>query len=71
MSTDIFQNKDVKSPGPNPFSDLSPLQVYLAASVPLTVITLIVWAAFHWWEKRREIKNQLKSYAERHGMSVA
>ncbi len=66
MSTSIFQNKDIANPGPNPFAKMSPLQIYLAASVPLTLITLMIWAAFHWWEKRKENFSKHKSYAERH-----
>ena len=38
----------------NPFLDLNPVQIYLALSLPLTVVTLMIWAAFHLWEKRRE-----------------
>ena len=71
MSTDIFQNKSTVDRGPNPFAILSPLQFYLAASLPLTLITLLIWAAFHWWQKRQDHLRKFRSYLERHGMLLA
>lgn len=65
MSTNIFQNKDISHPGPNPYTHFSPLQVYLAASLPLTFITLVIWGLFHWWEKRKERLKKLWSDAQR------
>lgn len=70
MSTNIFQNQKVSNQGPNPFTKLSPLQFYLAASLPLTLITLIIWASFHWWEKRKEVNTKLKSCVKRYGISI-
>ena len=55
MSTDIFNlDNDLTNPGPNPYAHLSPLQLYLAASLPLTFVTILVWAALHWLEKHKE-----------------
>ena len=63
MSTDIFQSSN-NSKGQqfigssNPYVHLNPWQVYLALSLPLTVVTLLVWLGFHLWEKRRENKKK-------------
>ena len=65
MSTDIFQNKDETRQGPDPYAHLTPLQVYLAASLPLTCATLMVWACFHWWEKHKEKLKKLRTLAQR------
>ncbi|KAI4210643.1 MAG: hypothetical protein LQ351_006522 [Letrouitia transgressa] len=59
MSTAIFQpsasnENTAQHPGPNPYAHLSPLQVYLAISLPLTFVTIVVWAFLHWIEKRKE-----------------
>ena len=55
MSTDIFQPSDGPAPpSPDPESHLSPLHFYLAASIPLTFVTILIWAALHWLEKSRE-----------------
>ena len=55
MSTDIFEsNNDISNPGPDPYAYLSPLQLYLAASLPLTFVTILIWAALHWLEKHKE-----------------
>jgi hypothetical protein len=57
MSTDIFQSTDSdhpKSGAPNPYTYLNPLQIYLVLSLPLTVVTLLFWAGFHFWEMRHE-----------------
>lgn len=63
MSTDIFQSdKDLAHPGPDPYAHLSPLQLYLVASLPLTFVTIIIWAALHWLEKHKE---SLKAQAHR------
>ncbi len=63
MSTDIFERADgIKHPGPDPYAHLSPLQLYLVASLPLTFITILVWAGLHWLEKHRE---KLKAQAHR------
>ena len=60
MSTDVFQSDYTGSGRPNPFAHLNPVQIYLALSLPLTVIALLFWAGFHIWETRRE--NKRKSY---------
>lgn len=63
MSTDIFEtDNDVNHSGPDPYAHLSPLQLYLVASLPLTFITILVWAGLHWLEKHRE---KLKAQARR------
>lgn len=54
MSTDIFQQKYMGHSDSNPSTRLSPLQFYLALAIPLTVVTLLVWAIFHFFETRRE-----------------
>ncbi|KAL8840888.1 MAG: hypothetical protein Q9170_001152 [Blastenia crenularia] len=54
MSTDVFQLDHSGRPGADPYQHLSPWQIYLAISLPLTVFTVLIWAAFHFWEKRRE-----------------
>ena len=64
MSTDIFQattssSSTSESRSSDPYARLSPWQIYLAISLPLTFVTLLTWAAFHLWEKRQErIKKQ-------------
>lgn len=54
MSTEIFQSNNADNPGPNPFARLSPLQLYLAASLPLTFVTMTIWFSLHWLEKHKE-----------------
>lgn len=59
MSTAIFEpsannESTAKHPRPDPYAHLSPLQVYLAISLPLTFVTIVVWAFLHWQEKRKE-----------------
>lgn len=67
MSTAIFQSEDVpaENKGPDPYAHLSPLQVYLAASLPLTFVTLTVWAVLHWLERHKEKMKRLKSTLQR------
>ncbi|KAL9612989.1 MAG: hypothetical protein Q9167_002466 [Letrouitia subvulpina] len=67
MSTAIFQPSGndesiAKHPGPDPYAHLSPLQVYLAVSLPLTFVTIMVWAFLHWLEKHKE---KIKAQAHR------
>ena len=62
MNTDIFQSSTIKNPGLNPYNYLSPLQLYLVASLPLTFVTILIWAALHWLEKRKE---QVKAQAHK------
>ena len=63
MSTDIFETDgNLSNPGPNPYAHLSPLQLYLVASLPLTFVTILIWAALHWLEKHKET---LKAQAHR------
>lgn len=54
MSTDIFQSDYTGRAEANPYAHLNPVQVYLALSLPLTVVTLLFWAGFHFWEMRHE-----------------
>ena len=54
MSTDVFELDYEGRREGNPYAHLSPWQTYLAMSLPLTAITLFVWAIFHCWEMRRE-----------------
>lgn len=54
MSTDIFQSQDAGPRGPNPYAYLNPLQLYLVLSLPLTVVALLFWAGFHFWDMRHE-----------------
>jgi len=63
MSTDIFQWDHAKHSGPDPFTHLSPLQLYLATSLPLTFVTIMIWAALHKLEKYKE---KLRAHANRH-----
>lgn len=65
MSTDIFQSEDARHHGPDPYDNMTPLQVYLAASLPLTLVTLAVWGIFHWIERNRERMENVKSLAKR------
>ena len=63
MSTDIFETDNtLTNPGPNPYAHLSPLQLYLVASLPLTFVTILIWAALHWLEKHKE---KLKAQAHK------
>ena len=50
MSTEIFQSGGM----PKTYARLNPVQIYLALSLPLTVVTLLFWAGFHLWELRQE-----------------
>lgn len=61
MSTDIFQQDYKGRSESNPFTRLSPVQIYLALSLPLTIVTLLVWASFHFWEMRRERRKEQQS----------
>ncbi|KAI4256438.1 MAG: hypothetical protein L6R42_006224 [Xanthoria sp. 1 TBL-2021] len=54
MSTDVFGLDYTGRAQENPYTRLSPWQIYLALSLPLTAVTLLVWAMFHLWEMRRE-----------------
>ncbi|KAL8919648.1 MAG: hypothetical protein Q9208_006680 [Pyrenodesmia sp. 3 TL-2023] len=54
MSTDVFEVDYKGRSQENPYAQLSPWQIYLALSLPLTAVTLLVWAMFHFWEMRRE-----------------
>lgn len=54
MSTDVFGLDYKGRAQENPYARLSPWQIYLALSLPLTAVTLLVWAMFHLWEMRRE-----------------
>lgn len=54
MSTDIFHLDSDNRQGPDPFAHLSPLQLFLTASLPLTFATVLIWAALHWLEKHGE-----------------
>ncbi|KAL9125736.1 MAG: hypothetical protein Q9217_005107 [Psora testacea] len=62
MSTEIFNSDSTKHAGPDPYTHLSPLQLYLVASLPLTFVTLLIWAALHWLEKHKE---KVKAQAHR------
>ena len=62
MSTDIFQSDSQEHKGPDPYAHLSPLHLYLIASLPLTLVTVLIWAALHWLEKHKE---KLKGQARR------
>ncbi|MCJ1261432.1 hypothetical protein MMC22_001296 [Lobaria immixta] len=54
MSTDVFQSHDAGPKEPSPHAHLNPLQLYLVLSLPLTVVTLLFWAGFHFHEKQKE-----------------
>lgn len=54
MSTDVFQSHDAGPKEPRPYAHLNPLQLYLVLSLPLTVVTLLFWAGFHFHEKHKE-----------------
>lgn len=54
MSTAIFGSGNSGHQGPNPFALLNPVQIYLALSLPLTAVTLLVWGGLHLLEMRRE-----------------
>ncbi|KAL6717941.1 hypothetical protein ACLMJK_004026 [Lecanora helva] len=60
MSTDIFQNHDNNPNAPNPYRNLGPLPLYLAISLPLTAVTLLIWAFFHLRERRRATIDKAK-----------
>ena len=62
MSTYIIQSNSNEHPGPDPYAHLSPLQLYLFASLPLTFVTILIWATLHWLEKHKE---KLKAQAHR------
>ncbi|KAL8713930.1 MAG: hypothetical protein Q9220_002076 [cf. Caloplaca sp. 1 TL-2023] len=47
MSTDIFQSQSPKRSTPDPYAHLTPLQLYLAASLPLTLVTILVNFKWH------------------------
>ena len=47
MSTHVFELDYEGRRKGNPYARLSPWQIYLAMSLPLTAITLSVWAVFH------------------------
>ena len=64
MSTDIFQNHYNHSGTSDPYKSLDPLQFYFTLSVPLTAVTLLVWAYFHFLEVRRARRDNIRSYAK-------
>ncbi|KAF6229253.1 hypothetical protein HO133_007369 [Letharia lupina] len=68
MSTEIFQSDYTGRGMPNPYANLNPVQIYLALSLPLTVVTLLFWAGFHFWEMRHE--KQKKKHHKAAGWQV-
>ncbi|KAL8743689.1 MAG: hypothetical protein Q9184_008083, partial [Pyrenodesmia sp. 2 TL-2023] len=69
MSTDVFEVDYKGRSQENPYVHLSPWQIYLALSLPLTAVTLLVWAMFHFWEMRRE-KPRVAQYRDIENGSV-
>ncbi|KAL9632727.1 MAG: hypothetical protein Q9164_005135 [Protoblastenia rupestris] len=59
MSTDVFQTNNDSREGPDPYAGLTPLQLYLASSLPLTTVTLLFWAAFHLYERQKEKEKKI------------
>lgn len=68
MSTDIFGSDNRGRQGPYPYAHLNPVQTYIVLSLPLTIVTLFVWAGFHLWEMRHE--KQKKREHEESGWQV-
>lgn len=58
MGTEIFQSGYTEPRRPSPYAHLDPLQLYLVLSLPLTVVTLLFWAGFHFWDMRHEKKKK-------------
>lgn len=65
MSTDIFQRNDSNPTSPDLYRNLTPLQIYLALTLPLTAVTLSVWIFFHYREKASTELKRLRHYAGR------
>lgn len=63
MSTAIFQSDNTGRNRLNPYAHLNPIQLYLALSLPLTVVTLLFWAGFHFWEMRAEKRKEAQHKA--------
>ena len=60
MSTDIIHFDRAGQGKSNRVFQLNALQLYLAISLPLMFMTFLVWAGFHWLEKRREKNREIE-----------
>ena len=62
MSTDIVhfgpQDKKSNTGGSHKIVQVKALQLYLAISLPLVVVTLFAWYAFYWWEVHKEKRSE-------------
>ena len=66
MSTDIIHFKG--KAGQNREFKVDALKLFLTISIPLMFATFLVWAAFHFWEKRRERRERLTR--DQYGVSL-
>ena len=57
MSTAIFQMNGSEPLSPDPYKYLTPVQLFLAITLPLTAFTLSIWAVFH---QRQRFSMRLK-----------
>ena len=54
MSTEIFQNQSSNSGGLEHAVHVTALRLYITIVLPLTLVTLLIWYAVYWWEKKKE-----------------
>ena len=54
MSTEIFQNQSSSSGTLEHVARVTALRLYITIVLPLTLVTLLIWYAVYWWEKRKE-----------------
>lgn len=54
MSTEIFQNQSSNSGALEQAVHVTALRLYITIVLPLTLVTLLIWYAVYWWEKKKE-----------------
>lgn len=54
MSTEIFQTQSSSSGTLEHAVHVTALRLYITIVLPLTLMTLLIWYAVYWWEKRKE-----------------
>ena len=54
MSTDIVHFDSAGTGGPKKVVSLAALQLYMAITVPLMLMTFACWYGVYWWVNRRD-----------------
>jgi heme/copper-type cytochrome/quinol oxidase subunit 2 len=46
------------------------VQLWFAITVPLTVLTLLIWSLVKFWETRQQDRKEMEAYTEKDGTSM-